>query len=331
MRCIESPSRGRVPEATQRAGLMVGGCVALIAMSGCKPDPVSNSETSVVLCDDNNYAYTPELTVEQQQLRSGEDISITWPDVSEDIFGNPLDDDFAVDEVAIYVFGEHTPDEAVSGVLTESMMQREVDIFGYCAPTDNSCQLSDFMLVGHELFLDTIFTEGSGAWLASLRTETSCFETSFLFLVPSDQSDDDQAAFGDQSTELNLTVDLTSLESVMVPADGNAWLDWSAITVDGLRNALSLYRLDRLQVVHFEDENAVDWSLAWDALTETADQVWQSDVTGVTEWHLHDLASKGQPGPNLDGIDSDGTWLLALVCSTCCDLEPRFLTTLTVQ
>ena len=146
MRCIERSPRGRVAEAAQWAGPMVVVCVALIAMWGCKTEPVTQTDSPVVLCDDNNYAYTPELIVEQQQLRAGEDISITWPGVSQDIFGNPLDDDFAVDEVAIYVFGEYTPDEAVSGVLTESMMQREVDIFGYCAPTDDACMLSDFML-----------------------------------------------------------------------------------------------------------------------------------------------------------------------------------------
>ena len=52
-----------------------------------------------------------------------------------------------------------------------------------------------------------------------------------------------------------------------------------------------------------------------------ADQTWSIELTGTTGYDLAEI-------PDFTGFTTDGTWILALTCSTCANPAPLFLTVL---
>jgi hypothetical protein len=220
--------------------------------------------------------------------------------------------------------------EIAAALASESLQQSAVTAVFECAPEGaSSCLLSEFTFFGTPVDVPSYFEEGSGTWMAALRslgTVASEEYRKLLFIEPSTTSLQHEATFEDSSSLFDVAADLSSLEVLVVPEDGEVIIDWSELTVNGAGVPLERPRIDTLWLAHYSGLTAADLEQQLVDLETVGDGYWQMDIEGMSQASLADVVA-GDEG--FSGIGSEGLWLLALRCSSCRSPMPSFLTVLT--
>ncbi len=318
-----SASVSELRASTRAAALRLCALVAP-AIVGCgSPDA---PYAPVLLQDHQNFAYSPELFIESSSHAERQDIRISWPALTQDLAGQPFAPQDELDWVALRVFRDLTAPDIIQGLLDDSLQQTEVTHFGACEPEDDGCRLSDFWLHGHALALDEHFEAGTSSWLVSLHREGAQLGVAYRFLVPDSNSASDQAEVGDESSALEITLELNDLEPIVLPRAGNGVrVDWSALTQSGRGDSLEPTDIDSLQIVGLSDDEALLSGLPWEAVLDEAEQVWEAEVVGPTELDLSDLGLRGGRGDEVFALHGSTVWLLTLDEVVAFPMEPLFL------
>ncbi|MES2645171.1 MAG: hypothetical protein V4850_37130 [Myxococcota bacterium] len=297
-----------------------------LVLTACtaEPDAAVEACTDCTLVNANNFAYTSELSIGSSPLRAETDAIIRWDTLTHDVRGGEIDPRTDLNEARLIAFRDLEPAEVSYALAHDELAQADVSVFVTCTPTDASCVLSDFGMFGNTIDIQQYFQEGYGTWLLALGMSGEPGADALMFLEAVAESDTSEAHLTDTTSTLAVDVDLDSLTSVVVPT-GSAALtfDWAGLTRDGLGDELDHATLDELWVARFEETPE---ELAQDvfSLEERAQVSWTLDVSGYSSATLADLEGEGA----FAGIDSTGTWLLALRCRTCTNPAPRFVTLL---
>jgi hypothetical protein len=104
--------------------------------------------------------------------------------------------------------------------------------------------------------------------------------------------------------------------------DGGWTIDWSGLTKDGLGNEVNIQNIDSVMVGFYEGLSAADIQSQFLDLELIATQLYTMPLDGQVTADLT-LASDGTN--NFASFDGDGTWIVALRCSTCSNPAPLFL------
>lgn len=297
-----------------------------LALSACTGAGGDDSAAPVVTCSDcvlndaNNYSWQGALDVEAWDLAAGENVHLSWDDLHHDLYGGSIEPT-DVDRVVLLAMTQLTPDDVRQAIADDDLLMSDASLTVFCDPTGTSCDLADFELFGNDLVVEDYFVEGTGTWLAALLTEDDTFASVGL-LVPDDASELTSVAFSDETATLTLDVDLQSLTPVVVDPGTPLTLDWTGLTVDGVGNSLFVDSIDTVLVGRF-DLSVEEMEQQVNALEDLADPLWTLEVTEPRA----DLSLLVGDTP-FQGIDADGTWLVALYCGSCLNPAPRFVTLL---
>lgn len=271
------------------------------------------------LTDENGYRYTAELDVAVAPAAELEDVRIAWGDVTTDLRGHayePAD----VDESRLVFFTGLAPDEVEEALATDTLDQSDVGLYMLCSDeVDHDCQLSEYGILGSQAGIDAYFEGGKGSWLFALVTREVPGARALLFLDPVADGPT-EVAFEDGGSSLAVEVQLDELVPVGLSA-ADVVIDWSALSTDGLGNAVEPRKLDRLEVARY-DMDLEELEARFLDLEQLATGRWSFDTNGETSASLADL----EGDEAFPGVDDEGTWLLALWCTTCQTPAPRFLT-----
>lgn len=293
---------------------------SLLLLVACTP-----CEPLVSLADDTNYRFEGTLDIGVWPARALSDITLDWSALSTDLLGHPFDPVADVVTVAFAVFQNLTAAELEEALSTDSLEQSDVSLYVSVLPQDStSVTLSEMTLLGNDIDVETWFEEGSGSWLLILSdTDAVGIGARSVALVePLATSESTTVTLQDGATALTLDVDLTSLTPLRFPqGTTDVQLDWSDLGVNGrgaewvedMVDGVMLARFDTLTPEEIQGQFA-DAELLADDLTTLSfvggDTV---DLSAMEGW---------------DGIDGDGTWALALTCSTCSNPAPPYFTLL---
>jgi len=125
---------------------------------------------------------------------------------------------------------------------------------------------------------------------------------------------------------LDFKVDLTSASPLEVPAaTPGLTVGWSGLTTDAQGNPFEPADVDQLMLGRYDGLAAADLEAVFLDLLLLADPLFTLDLSGGTSADLS-LAS-GEDGA-FAGVDGEATWVLALLCTTCANPAPPFLTLL---
>lgn len=284
-------------------------------------EPLAECGDPCTLGDANNYTFASELDVAVHTLLSKADVRISWPDLTTDLLGQPLEP-VEIDLVTLIVFPELTPDEAAVALGEDTATQALVGLYQVCEPTDFACRLSEFGLLGSHPGIDQYFEEGTGSWLLALGQQGAANARAMVFLQASDAATDTEVVVTDDSYHLTAEVDLGSLTPVRVPQGTRPILDWSGLTRDGFGHDMEIRTIDTLEVARY-DESVAQLEEQFLDIEQLADERWSADVSGNVSYDLADLTDGDLAFP---GFDADGTWVIALRCSSCFHPAPRFMT-----
>ncbi len=286
--------------------------------------PTASSE--LFLRDEQNYSYSGELDGPSSPLAELTDISLDWSALTHDIQCHELDPAQEIDNAALLIFPNMTEREVEAGLAADDIQQIELAAYlSYEPAGDTSMALSDFTFFGTEVDIQTEFTAGSGSWLVLLTSGTQVGVGARMlgFLTPTAGESATSAGISDGCAVLDFAADLSSLEPLPVLAQGPWLLDWSGLTRNGLGAELSFGEIDGLMIGRYADDSIAELEASFLDLELVADELWNFHLPGGTSVDLSTLDSDEGAFP---GFQGEGSWILALRCSTCSNPAPLFLT-----
>lgn len=284
-------------------------------------------ETLIVFQDEQNYAFTSEITATSDVIRSGEDTTVDWSGLTTDLLGNPMDPSTDLSRIQIAQFGAMTQEEVLAGINDDNLLQSDiagaVEYVILAGETD--AMLTDFGILGTYVNPSTDIVEGGGTYLVAGITGASQFRM-FHFFRPVVNAALAPVTLTSDSAELTYTVDLDVGLPIEMASNGRTRVDWSALTLGPSGQPIDLPDIDTLTLARY-DEAPSDLEADFLHVDALAEEMWSHDVEGWGDWYLDEL--EDADGAAFDGFAHHGTWLIALRCSTCLNPAPPFLGVIT--
>ncbi len=312
---------------------------ALLAVSvpglACSADGGSSSSSrgTLVLSDAANYQSTSALTLPAVQTAVGVDLEICWDAMVNDIRCHEVNALADVDNVAMLRFVNMTTDQVQQRLGAGELPQSELDgYFDYNTDHAGTCtQLSSMEFFGtpievgqdvadEEAVYVLVFTDGTTPGVGALG---------MLLFQPTASSDNTRIDAVSGCGTLDFTADIESAERVVVARDGPWLVDWRDVSVDGLGNALASTGIDSVLIGFYEGTTVAELEAQVFDLELIATEMWEVELAeaGFT-------ADLGEAKSRTDGAafagfeGGEGTWILALMCSTCQNPAPLVLSVL---
>jgi hypothetical protein len=301
---------------------------------GCTEDPCPEVPLRVELRDANNFQHEIQLDTVAAQVEAAHDAHLGWGGLQVDMLGHPIDPLADVDSVNIVLLDGIDRTDVAQALASESLRQTYVKAVFQCEPRDARCQLSAFTFFGTEFDVPSQFTVGSGTWMVALRLSTEPNYRQYkklLFLEPDSSTSVHEASFENESSMFRVAADLTSGEAVQVRDAAPRIVSWAGLSVDGSGNPIDSDRIDTVWLAQYEDATPGDLEDRLVDLELIGDRYWQMPVDAVSEADLAELRPLEDGGPEFDGFDGGGSFLLGLRCSTCMSPMPLFLAPITSQ
>lgn len=292
-------------------------------------DPCLDPSPEIALSDSNNYLFSGSLDITGYPLAAPGDPLIDWSAVDTDLLGHPLDPATEILTAAVVVFEQLSEAEVEEALATDSLDMADVTIYVSVNPEGaTQAYLSEFTLMGNDIDVESYFVEGTGTWLLILTDtlEVGVGARMAAFLEPTASSKETMANITNESATLNLDVDMSQLEPLVVPTETvDLQLDWSGLSRNGRGTEWVENTVDRVMIAHFADKSPADLQERFTDLELLADPIWNFDIIGGDSADLGELAAKD---PSFTGTSTEGTWAMALVCTSCANPAPPFFTIL---
>lgn len=312
--------------------ITVLGMALLAGPLACKDkgDDSGGVEANIVLTDAHNFAYTGSVDVPAIVTTSGQDLTICWDQIVEDIQCHDIDPLANLDNIGLARFPHKTQDEVETGLELNSLLQADID--GYVEwNTDHSSscvQLSEFSFFGTPIDVPSQYVDDGSTYMLMLTEglEPGVGARIITFLEPQEESDVAAVDVPGSCGILDFTATLEQLTPLEVPAAGPFVVDWSELTQDGVGAPLLLENIDRLMVAFYEGQTPADLQGQFLDLEIITTSTYELELPGGTTADLADATGASGAFP---GFSGDGTWLVALFCSRCYNPAPVFLTVVT--
>jgi hypothetical protein len=332
--------------------LAVSCALALCACSGePEREPAGTAGASCdttdarfAITDDTNYSLPSTLSIERQTLKDATDLRFDWTLLSRDFYGKPLNAAADIDMVLLSLWAM-TPAELEDRLERDDLPRSENigAITAYPDGSATSANLLSFNLQGNPIpeeelwgYFDTAapnfeYPPERYTFLAMAASGTALGKgarmLSFFTLDPA--SSQTALAFTNESTHLDFEAQIAGARAVKVPrATPGLVIDWSDMTLNALGNEFLPNQITEVAVAHFATASVAELEQNFVNLEESADGWWEGKVEIGTSIELSTLKDRSQA--SFPGIDAQGTWLVALFCtSICSNPAPWSLTLLT--
>ena len=299
---------------------------------GCFGNPKDSGQPAVAPCVDctlqnhNNYKYSSALDIRQYPLQPQSNALIEWSDLQIDVQGHSVEAEM-IEQLTLVAFLHLTPEEIEEKLADDTLLQADISLYVVCTPENQRCELGDFGILGASLYVPEHFTDGQGVWMLALRSASTRGAHSFAFLIPDQSSSATEVNIDSTTADLQVDVHFTEHTPLLVQRDNpDVHIDWRELTIDGLGNETDPSKMDELFVAQYNGD-LEDLERRFFTLDREYQQFWEMnlDSSGTTSL----LGLQGET--EFAGFSDEGTWLLALLCSTCLNPAPRFITSVVVQ
>jgi hypothetical protein len=342
--------------ATDMAGTGVA------AVMGCAGQ-TNDEETGNVLiaaAEANNYSFSSTLSFEPALVAPNGNLSFDWSALTKDFLGHPLNvadvqmvslmlwrlnqadleqklNDDALAQSDLVNLAMFYPADLMVAHPDEGGTRAELLRPATDAETGEMYNASDLTLFMNPLaedefmpfFDDTAYPPENHTFTLIASTGTVAGEDTVMIqgfrLDPT--SDLTEVVLTDESTQLTYDADLHSLTPTQIPAEiPNITVDWRDIATNSLGNEFSPTAIAEVQVAHFT-ETPEELEAKFLDLELIAVDMYKADVPAGTSFDLTGLTNEA--GEPFAGIDGTGTWIIALVCGSCRNPAPWYISTLT--
>lgn len=322
--------------------LLVAGAAVMTA--SCGNGDEGDGGTNIELTDANNYSSVSVIDLKVIDTAAGQNLDICWTDATQDLQCHAVDPQEDIDGLTLSRFPNATEADVESKLGSEPIDQNQLTgVLTFKSDHESTCTtLYDFSEIGEpEPNLDRIeqiyeATEDDIYLLTFSRGTTPGVGTATMLLL--NPTPDSTNTTVNAETGCGDLLDFTAhLEGdpVPIPIDGPWVIDWRGVKKDSTGNDFPRGEVDAALVGFYKDLTVSD-------IEERIFDIEQEDVA-TTIWEIQlssgqitdrrvDLAEAVERGgtelfPGFQ-TDSEGTWLLALTCSTCQNPAPPLLAVL---
>lgn len=288
-----------------------------------------------LLQNENNYRATGKLSLPTVETAVGKDVDICWTDMVTDIQCHDVVPLVDIDNVALLRLSL-TEDQVEEKLTAGTLAQSEVS--GYLeSRTDHvsTCtKLFNFSFRGTSVKVSDEYQERPGETFMLLfthGTKTGLGARMMTFIKPTATSTNTKVAAPPGCGLLDFKIDLSSLRKVPVSKQGPWVVDWRNVTADGLGNDVLYTDPDKLFVGFYQDKTTADLEANPFQLEAMATALWDLSLTGDPTADLGKATLRTTGAPFEGFSRGAGTWVLALMCTTCQNPAPVLLTILEPQ
>jgi hypothetical protein len=295
--------------------------------------------SAVIANEINNYSFSSAITLPPVTVKAMSNLTFDWSALTKDFTGHSLDATAAVNTVMVLIW--HMPLATLEAELNlDSLDQRDLVVvpppFLYPQAGATSAMLHDFTLNGtavtparYNTYMDPAkYPASSYSYVVAAATGTELgrgIRVLQAFTLDSD-STSTMVDLSDDSTRLTYSANLHSLAVARVPGGTpNVTLDWSMMKTNALGTDFTEGYITRAIVGKFTqapdelEKQFLDLELI-------ADNVYRADVPSGSILDFTTLADSS--GTSFPGVDSNGIWVVGLICGACRNPAPWYLTIL---
>ena len=272
----------------------------------------------IILQDENNFDFQSNIIADSIVIPAEEDALVDWSGLTADILSATVDPATEVDELSIVRFANLTQEEVIDGINNETLKQSDLTGFVAYSPEGNetSAMLSEFSISGTSVDVEEEIQEGIGTFLISGTKEDGEY-ISFVFFEPTNGAEPSTVMLTDESALLEFDLDLDA-GSPLTPLTGEQTVvTWSQLTTNGAGNPVVLSNIDRLMLARYTMDLS-ELEQRFLELEDLADELYIVDVAGLGSYDLMELEG-------FSGFEGEGTWLVAMRCSSCVNPSPQFV------
>jgi hypothetical protein len=287
----------------------------------------------------NNYTFSSTITLTPVLVKPDSELTFDWSAVSVDFMGHDLDPAVDIDTANLVLWALNEAD--LETKLNADDLKQSESVVPATAETNNtktSVGLFEFQAVSGEPITEEQILPYMNAetYPPEQNTYTFIIATGSLLTggrarmiqaVKLDPASSNTAvAVTNDSTKLDYEVDLLSLTPTMVPADqADLTVSWEDIMTNAMGHTFKPTQITEVRIAHYTETQA-ELEQQFLDLELIAQNTWRdAEVAGTTS-SLSSL--KDETGATFPGISADGTWILGLVCGTCRNPAPWYITIL---
>jgi hypothetical protein len=281
--------------------------------------------------DANNYTYTGALTLGEFPIKPQSDITIDWSGLTTDIRGRTLDPTSVEQPTIIGLDG--TFDEVLPQAERNEIRQDDAPYI-YFTENDGetSAQLSSFEITGILFDLGYLVPDPETTWFLSLinlpQGRTDILST--VRLVPTEGSDITTVTFANDSSSLDVAVDLHSAPPLQARAGKNYTFDWTGATQDVFGHEFSDQLNDEIIIAKHDTTDIAEVEANFLQLDSKASELYRIGVFDQSAVDLIEAIDVNTSTP-FGGFTTDGTWVIGVICSSCSAPVPAILSVVEVN
>lgn len=299
----------------------------------CPREPLSALSASAV----NNYRFSRTLSFPVVTVAPDSDLTFEWNALEHDIRGRELDPEGDVDTLMLTQW-RLTPEDFTAKANADLLVQNDlvavVVIYTEQARTRaNLLEMTSFgmplepeILLGY--FAAEDFPPNQYTYTAAAVTGTNL--GTGIRMIQAFQLDPDSSntfvELTDDSTGFEYTVDIQGACPIVVPTGATDLdLDWSTIetTASGIEFVPS--SVTEVIVARYA-MSVAELETNFLVLDTVADRTYRNTAPVGNRVEFESLV--GDDGSSFPGVDSDATWVIALVCGRCSSPAPWYLSVL---
>lgn len=272
----------------------------------------------IILQDENNFDFQSNIIADSIVVPAQEDSPVDWSGLTADILSASVEPTTEVDELNIVRFADLTQEEVIDGINNETLKQSDLTGFVAYSPEggETSAMLSDFSISGTSVDVAEEIQEGIGTFLISASKEDGEY-ISFVFFEPTNGAEPATIELTDESAILEFDLDLDAGTPLTPLVGDQTVVTWSQLTTNGAGNQIVLSNIDRLMLARYTMDLS-ELESRFLELEDLADELYIADVAGLGSYDLMELEG-------FAGFEGEGTWLVAMRCSSCVNPSPQFV------
>lgn len=294
--------------------------------------------TSVIAHEANDYNFMSTLTFPPVAVKPNSDLTFDWSALTTDFVGHAVSVQTDVTMVNVLMWSLTLP-QLETKLNADTLQQQDLTVLPLTYFTNQdggvatSADLFNFTLSNNPItssdilpyFDPTTYDPSKYTYTVIVASGNTIGQGARMIqsfqLDPT--STNTKVTVTDSSTTLKYTADLHDLQPTTIPGGtAKVTLDWSQMTTNALGNPFTSTSITNALVAHYTQTPAQLESQFLN-LQQIATALYQGSIDSGTVLDFSTLTDSN--GKSFSGIDSTGTWIVALQCGACRNPAPWYL------
>ncbi|MFL5303974.1 MAG: hypothetical protein ACJ8F1_02125 [Polyangia bacterium] len=307
--------------------------VLAVTMAACGSSGSTTGTTNgnVTMTDQNNYTSMSTLNLPVVQTKAAADLSISWPDVMKDLLCHPA---ASIDNVAFLKVPNMSKEQIQTALAEGTLAASQVSKYYEWHTAGATSAMLSSLKFGGAIDVMNDYTESATTQYLLLFTHGTVQGVgaqSMLLLQPTAASTNTTVTAPDACASKVLATFVPTFGTPLsVPAAGPYTVDWSKLTKDSFGHAIQFQTIDQVEVAYYQGKQTSDLMAHFLDVEIDATSLYAAKLSGQKSFDLKGATTTS--GTAFSGFSqTDGTWALALRCSTCSVPAPVAFTILQPQ